>query len=264
MEFHRGAGVKISWFQSVKQLGVFSSGAHAFCFPYAGGSATSLRPLEETVNPEISLHLATLPGRGRRFGEPATSDISVLVNGFCDAIERIAPQRFVLFGHSMGGILAFEVARALRRRRNRFKPVALVASGVSAPHLFAREEKEHRYNLPRDEFVDYLRELEGTPPELLEHKEALDVMLPTLRRDFELCDNYRFVMEAPLSVPIVVLSGEDDHHVQGKKVTDWSLHTTTGCRVHRFSGGHFFLNDHWEEIGALLGELLQAELPENL
>ena len=259
MEFHRGAGVKISWFQSVKQLGVFSSGAHAFCFPYAGGSATSLRPLEETVNPEISLHLATLPGRGRRFGEPATSDISVLVNGFCDAIERIAPQRFVLFGHSMGGILAFEVARALRRRRNRFKPVALVASGVSAPHLFAREEKEHRYNLPRDEFVEYLRELEGTPPELLEHEEALDVMLPTLRRDFELCDNYRFVMEAPLSVPIVVLSGEDDHHVQGKKVTDWSLHTTAGCRVHRFSGGHFFLNDHWEEIGALLGELAMPQ-----
>ncbi len=252
------------WFQSIVRAEALSFGAHVFCFPYAGGSSNSLLPLSEVGDLSANLHLATLPGRGRRFGEPATSDISVLVNGFCDAIERIAPQRFVLFGHSMGGILAFEVARALRRRRNRFKPVALVASGVSAPHLFAREEKEHRYNLPRDEFVDYLRELEGTPPELLEHEEALDVMLPTLRRDFELCDNYRFVMEAPLSVPIVVLSGVDDHHVQGKKVTDWSLHTTAGCRVHRFSGGHFFLNDHWEEIGSLLGELLQAESPENL
>ena len=128
-----------TWFQSKKHPDASSLNTHVFGFPYAGGSATSLRPLEETVNPEISLHLATLPGRGRRFGEPATSDISVLVNGFCDAIERITPQRFVLFGHSMGGILAFEVARALRRRRNRFKPVALVASGVSAPHLFARD-----------------------------------------------------------------------------------------------------------------------------
>ena len=120
-----------TWFQRIDCQSAQYSGRHLLCFPYAGGSATSLRPLEETVNPVISLHLATLPGRGRRFGEPATSDISVLVNGFCDAIERIAPQRFVLFGHSMGGILAFEVARALRRRRNRFKPVALVASGVS-------------------------------------------------------------------------------------------------------------------------------------
>ena len=84
-----------AWFQSTEHSGLSSFGVHAFCFPYAGGSATSLRPLEETGNPEISLHLATLPGRGRRFGEPATSDISVLVNGFCDAIERIAPQRFV-------------------------------------------------------------------------------------------------------------------------------------------------------------------------
>ncbi len=248
------------WFQSVKHPGTPASDTHVVGFPYAGGSASSLLALRDALEPSVALHLATLPGRGRRFPEPATADIHALVNGLCDAIERIAPRRFVLFGHSMGGILAFEVARTLRRRGGRFMPLALVPSGVSAPHLFAREEKEHRYKLPRDEFVAYLRELDGTPPELLAHDEALDIMLPTLRRDFELCDTYRFVMEPPLNISIVVLSGVDDGHVQGNAVSDWSLHTSAGCSVHWFTGGHFFLNDHWKEIGSLLGQMLSGKV----
>ena len=88
-----------------------SSGTHLFCFPYAGGSISALRPLAEHVSPTVDVHIASLPGRASRFAERPVKQLSTLVSALADAIDQTQPERFVLYGHSMGGILGFEITR---------------------------------------------------------------------------------------------------------------------------------------------------------
>lgn len=243
-----------NWFQTI-QMGDGNSDIHIFGFPYAGGSVSSFRPLQQVIDDRVSCHVASLPGRGSRFSEPATSNIRTIVGAMVDGIGKINPGKYALFGHSMGGILGFEVARELRRRAIRM-PEVMVASGVAAPHLFGRDASEHRYNLPREEFIEYLNSLDGTPTHLLENPALMEMVLPTLRRDFELCDTYVYQSEAPLDVPIVTFHGSDDDGVGSERAQEWSSHTRGDSQFVEFSGGHFFINDHWPAIGKMLNSML--------
>lgn len=244
------------WFQTLR-WGKSPHDAHLFALPYAGGSATALRSLKEVIHPDIHLHIATLPGRGSRFGEPALHDINTIVRALTDTIEQHHPERFVIFGHSMGGLLGFEICQELTRR-GRTLPTALVTSGTRAPHLFAKD-REITHDLPRDAFIAHLRKLAGTPPEILAHPELMELMLPMLRCDFRLCQTYQFKPSEPLNVPLLVLSGSEDDGVNGNRIREWRIHTRCGCRFHEFSGGHFFLHDHWPEIGEMLNLLLGVQ-----
>ncbi len=249
----RNPVMKSPWLHLIRQA-TGRSGKHIFGFPYAGGSITSLRPLGEFVAPDTNLYVASLPGRSLRFGEAPVTRLPTLVNALAQAIEQTLPKDFVLYGHSMGGILAFEIARELRRR-NHPPPKALVVSGVSAPQLFGKPPSEHRYNLPHDDFIDYLKELEGTPTEVLEHPELMEMMLPILRADFEICDTYRLTEDSPLDIPIHALFGKEDHAVGQQGMQAWSAHTCSDFRFSEYEGGHFFINDHWADIAGVLDEV---------
>ena len=245
------------WFHLARRA-TRPSRTHLFCFPYAGGSVSALRPLAEHIAPYVHVHIASLPGRGGRFSENAVRQLSTLVSGLADAIVQTRPDRFALYGHSMGGILGFEITRELRRR-GFIPPLALVVSGVRAPHLFGRPEDHHRYNLPHDDFIAYLQTLEGTPEEFFEHPELMEMTLPVLRADFEICDTYRYCTEPALRVPIRALFGRDDHSVGQECMQAWSEHTYASFELSVLDGGHFFVNHQWPLVGRVLNDILLAK-----
>jgi len=228
-----------------------------YCFPYAGGSVFGFRHLTNLIHPNVELRVASLPGRGPRHAEPVESDPRRLVSGLADGVQEEAGARFVFFGHSMGAMLCFEVARELRRRGSAM-PESVVVSGAHAPERFGKREGDYRHDLPRVDFLDHLRSLEGTPPEVLDVPELMDLLLPALRADFKISETYRFAAEAPLPTSLIVLVGRDDPDVRPEDVAGWQAHAQYGCLMRSLPGGHFFIDRHLPEIVRLLDRLLAA------
>jgi medium-chain acyl-[acyl-carrier-protein] hydrolase len=209
-----------------------------FCFPYAGGSAAIYRPWAASLPPAIELCAVQLPGRGERLDEPSYTDLRALVGDAEAALLPYLDKPFALFGHSMGAMIAFELARRLRDRG--LNPVHLFLSARRAPQL--EVEEEITYNLPEPEFIDEVRRLNGTPQEVLEHPELMQMVLPLLRADFEVVETYRYEPGAPLDCPVTVFGGLQDSDVPRPQLDAWREHTTAAFSVRMLPGDHFFLH----------------------
>lgn len=210
-----------------------------FCFPYAGGRASVFRTWPDELPAEIEFYAIELPSRGRRIKEPPITRMEPMVRGIADAIGPLLDKPFCFFGHSMGALTSFELARLLRRE-GRPQPSHLFVSGAKAPQV----EDAHpvKYDLPEPEFVDVLRRLNGTPGEVLENEELLQLMLPTLRADFELLQLYEYEDEPPFSFPITAFGGLQDEEVSRQDIEAWRVHTAVNFSLRNFPGDHFFLH----------------------
>jgi medium-chain acyl-[acyl-carrier-protein] hydrolase len=251
-----------AWFQVIRPRAVASSPAASrrlYCFPYAGGAPSAFRALASHLRQDVEVYVASLPGRGPRTTEPPVDDLRLLCSWLADALITSAVREFVFFGHSMGALLSFEVARELRRRGS-ISPAGLLVSGARAPALAGTAGGMRHHDLPRDELIEHLRKLEGTPPEVLAMPELMDLLLPGLRADFKICETYRYVAEPPLSVPLMVLFGEDDEEVRPEHASAWRSATTGECSIRSFPGGHFFFERHRPEVGRLLNEFMDRAL----
>jgi len=223
------------------------------CLPFAGGGTAPFRALREALPGTVDLCPVALPGRERRLSEPAHDDmdslVEALVSGLLPAIRRVP---YALYGHSMGAWVAFELVRALRRLR-RPLPTHLFVAARRAPHL--PSERPPLSHLPRQAFIDGVQErYDAIPEALLTQPGILDLFLPTLRADFQLLDAYRYRDGAPLPVPITALVGTGDAVVSARDVRAWREHTEAAFSFVRIDGGHFFLADHADEVGELLGQ----------
>lgn len=209
------------------------------CLPYAGGGASAYRGWARLVPHDVELCAVQPPGRENRFSEPPLRDIRSIATGVANALAAEGDWRpMVVFGHSMGALVAFELARVLRAR-GATMPRLIVLSGHVAAHL-----PPHRppiYDLPEREFLGRIRVMDGTPPALFEHRELLDFYLPVLRADFTACDTYVCADEPPLEVPMLVLAGESDTTMPVDDVRGWSRHTTARFLMRVMPGGHFFV-----------------------
>ena len=214
---------------------------YLFCFPYAGGTAQVFNSWQAAFPPQTGIQVCPVqyPGRSNRMREPAFTDCRLLVEAFLPHMIPLLDKPFALFGHSMGAIVAFEVARALRRQGG-LNPTHLFVSGRSAPQVPHKEP--YTYNLPDDEFTEELRRLNGTPPEVLEHAELMQLMLGIIRADFALTQTYVYTQEPPLTCPISVFGGLDDTDVEREDLAPWCKETTSGCSVRIFAGDHFFIH----------------------
>ena len=210
-----------------------------FCFPYAGGSGTIFRSWRAALPAGVDVCGVQLPGRGTRVRERHFRSVETLVPVLAEAILPLCDRPFAFFGHSVGALIAFEVARHLRRRTGR-EPLLLIASGRRAPQLPA--EQPPIYALPHDAFVAELRRLEGTPEEVLHNQELMDLLIPTLRADFEMCDTYEYQPGTPLSLPITVYGGADDRDDTPPKLDPWRSATSGPFSLRLFPGGHFFIH----------------------
>ncbi|HYM75981.1 MAG TPA: thioesterase domain-containing protein [Candidatus Dormibacteraeota bacterium] len=227
-----------SWFESISTAR--STRLRLFCFPYGGGSAHVFRDWQPHLGPEIDVCLAHLPGRARRMGERPRTRLHPLVEEMADAIRPELRGRFAFYGHSMGALISFELARELRRRKYG-TPVHLFLSACRAPNVV--RSVPPTFNLPLQEFMAKIRKLGGTPKDFFETPELQKALLPLLRADFEITDTYEYVVESPLGCHITVYGGEQDELASVNSLTPWELQTTAECKTRLFPGGHFFIHN---------------------
>jgi len=203
-----------------------------FLFPYAGGSPAVFGKWLVEYDVNIEAFIAHYPGRGSRHNERPVQRIDTLVEKLAQAIQPLLDKPFVFFGHSFGGLIAFELAKQLQ-------PQALFISGCRAPHLPNPRPPIHQ--LPNPEFIKSLRELNGVPAEVADNSELMELLLPMLRADFEAFEGYQ-PNTHQLSCPIFALGGLDDPLISQEQLEGWGMHTTAGFRTNYFSGDHFFIN----------------------
>jgi medium-chain acyl-[acyl-carrier-protein] hydrolase len=233
-----------------------------FCFPYAGGGASIYRGWGASLPADLEVCPVQLPGRESRLRDQPFTLSEPMVKAAADALQPYFDLPFVFFGHSMGAGVAFELARELRRR-GRTQPVQLFVSGRRAPHLPAREEPIH--DLPEPEFLVKLRELNGTPEEVLQHEELMRLLLPILRADFAVNETYEYTEEEPLDAGISAFGGLGDEEVTREDVEAWKQHTRGRFRMRMLPGDHFFIHSAkdliLESLARDLGEIAAAALP---
>lgn len=215
------------------------AGLRLFCFPYAGGSAALFRGWADGLPADVELCAVELPGHGRRLGEAPFTRVGPLVEAAAEALLPHLDRPFGFFGHSMGAKCSFELARLLRGRHGR-EPARLFVSGCRAPQL--RHARPPTYGLPEPEFIAELRRLNGTPAEVLEHAELLELMLPLLRADFEVVQTYEYTEQPPLGCPVNAFGGFEDEDVSLQDLEGWGEQTTASFEVRMLPGDHFFLH----------------------
>ncbi len=224
-----------------------------FYFPFAGGNAAAILPWQDELGRSVELQVAQLPGHGARLFERPERDWDELVGRLAEAVAERADRPFAFFGHSLGALVAFEVARRLRRQELA-GPSRLWASGAEGPQT--RSVKQRLHDLPEPELIEALRDYRGTPGELLDDREMMELLLPGIRADFALSEQYRYRPEPPLELPVQVLLGDADPYVELDRAAGWARETTGPVRQRIFPGDHFFLQPH----RAAIAELVVAEL----
>jgi medium-chain acyl-[acyl-carrier-protein] hydrolase len=208
-----------------------------FCFPYAGKGALIYKNWAAHLPAEVEVHPVELPGRGLRFKEQPYTKIGSLIDDLTRAIRPLLDLPFAFFGHSLGAIVSFELAVMLRAEFH-LEPAHLFVSGRRAPQI--QDEKPVTYDLPDDEFISALERLNGTPREVLQHPELMQLMMGTLRADFEIAETYQTSVESPLNCPITAFGGLEDEDVPGEHVEAWKEQTTSSFQVRMLPGDHFF------------------------
>lgn len=225
-----------------------------FCLPYAGGSAAAYRKWHEHMPGEVEVCAVQLPGRERRMREPAFTRMRLVVEELAHVLGPLFDIPFAFVGHSMGGKIVFELARHLRQTGGA-QPVHLFISASRAPHM---ADKPSIHALPEAEFFAALRKLGGTPEQILENEELMQLLTPLLRADFELIGTYRFEADEPLDCNMSAFAGLADLEAPAETMQGWGEHTRGSFRHQTFPGDHFFIH---KQQRPFLTELLRDLRP---
>ncbi|WP_190200590.1 alpha/beta fold hydrolase [Streptomyces djakartensis] len=230
--------------------------ARLACFPHAGGSASAFLPLIRELPQEIEVLAVQYPGRQDRRAEPLVDSIEQLAAPLADVLQAQTGPPLVLFGHSMGATVAYEVARILEQRGA--GPAALVVSGRRAPTVNT-VSAVHLYD--DDRLIEELRSLDGTDSSLLSDPELLELVLPAIRNDYRAVGHYVHRPGTPLACPLTVLTGADDPNVSAAEAAAWSQVAAADPHVHTWPGGHFFLFERPAEVSAAVVGAIAPVLP---
>lgn len=216
------------------------------CFPRAGGGTLAYRPWMATLAPDVDVLPVVLPGRDSRYREQSCTDVTQLARAAADGLRPILfdeehPVPYAFFGHSLGGVLAYETARVLSAEHP--PPALLIVSGSAPPHRAAAVGRTC-HTLPDEEFLTEVGRLGGVPRSALDEPELIRVMLPVLRADFTAAETYVQAAGAPLDCPVAVYAGDTDSSVPRAQLTEWDRVTSVRPVRHRvFPGDHFYLDD---------------------
>ena len=244
------------WFQRL--VARPQASARLFCFPYAGASAAAYRLWPTALPERLEVVAVQLPGRASRLREPAIASIPALVDALVPVLRPHMDLPFAFFGHSMGALLVVEVARRLTISGGPL-PKHLVVSGRRPSHVSSPEPLLHK--LPDAEFLSEInRRYGGIPPELLEHAEVIELLLPSLRADMTAIETFLPSPGVTLTCPISAFGGAEDRLTPREHLEAWRSETSSTFRVRTFPGGHFYLDERREEVFADLSVTLAAML----
>jgi len=225
-----------------------------FCLPYAGGGASVYRAWQAGLPETIEVMPVQLPGRENRLAEPPFHQMKPLLEAVCEAMAPWLEIPFAFFGYSFGALVAYEAALELLAKKG-LEPSHLIVAAHRAPQV--PNEDRQLWNLDDDEFRVELEKLEGTPKEVLDHPELMELMMPLLRADFEINDTYRIErVEARLGCPVTAVGGLADHDVAREHLEPWRELTRGRFRLRMIPGGHFFLHEQRETLLQAIAEVL--------
>lgn len=227
-----------------------------FCLPFAGGSSYSYNTFGPNLSANVELFAVELPGRGKRSRESLLYDAHTVADDILNTIEPViaSGKPYAIFGHSMGALLGYLVIRRLIEKKLQL-PVHFFASGRGGPSY--KDGREQYYKLPKKEFRETLRELGGSPKEVLEHDQLMDFFEPVLRADFQVVETYEHDAQDPFTVPVSVMTGKEDS-ISLEAAGLWQKETTLPVKVYEFDGGHFFIFDHVKEICRIISAVTSA------
>lgn len=230
-----------------------------YCFPHAGGAASSFAPLAPALarrnSPQVEVIAVQYPGRHERFGEPCIEDLRELADQAAAELHPHTGGPFALFGHSMGATVAFEVA--LRLERAGRDPLALFASGHGAPGLQTGPPPAH---LDDETLLANVRRLGETDPRLLGNQDLLALVFPAIRADYTAVHGYRFREDSALRSRVSALIGESDPQVSHADARAWARHTSGPFDLKIFPGRHFYLRHHTDELADYVTRIMARAL----
>lgn len=210
-----------------------------FCFPYAGGGSSAYFSWMSGISPDIEVCPVQLPGREDRLSETPFTHIAPLVEELAQALAPHIDVPFAFYGHSLGALISFELARYLRRQ-NGPVPMHLFVSGCPAPQLPATDSPISQ--LPDEEFIQALRRFNGTSDTVLQDADLMQVLLPLLRADFAIYETYTYVPEEPLACPISAYGGLQDFRATRAAIEAWQGQTSSTFIMRMYVGDHFFIH----------------------
>ena len=211
-----------------------------FCVPYAGSGAAAYRGWAESAG-DLDVCYVQPPGRENRLGEAPFTSMDELVKALADGVEPLLDRPYALYGHSLGGIVAFELARALRSR-GRAEPTHLFVSASRAPQLpNPYEPIRHLADLPMLEEIH--RRYDSVPIQVMQDPERRELVVPGLRADITMLETYRHSAAKPLACGITCFGATEDRAVTRDAIGEWSIHTQSKFELQMFEGGHLFLQN---------------------
>ncbi|MBP0011788.1 MAG: thioesterase [Roseofilum sp. SBFL] len=224
-----------------------------FCFPYAGGSAAIFRDWHQELPETIEVCPVELPGRSSRMREPLFEEMSSLIESLGAGLRSYLDKPYVVFGHSFGALVSFELACYCREHHYRL-PDCLLVSGRQAPHLL---DPSPMHALPKEDFIEQIKRLNGTPQEIMQNPEMMELLVPILRADLKVDETYRYTPKAPLDIPVAVFGGEQDSEASRTQLEAWSQHGSCEFSLQMFPGDHFFINTERSHLLQTLSKKLQ-------
>jgi surfactin synthase thioesterase subunit/phosphopantetheinyl transferase len=225
--------------------------------PHSGGGARGFSQWPARLPEDIEVLAVQLPGREERFGETPFSRMWPLIETLMPALAQYLDASCVLFGHSLGALIAFELARACSEQKLT-GPAHVIVSGHAAAHL--PRDTAPMHSLPEAEFLERLRLLEGTPPEVLGHQEVMRTFLPLLRADLAVGETYAYAGGTPLDCPLTVYGGADDPMISAPKLEAWKSLTSGPFQMRLIPGGHFYLKNNDLFFSALADDLRNTNI----
>ena len=246
-----GAGGWLQW-----PMARSDASLRLFCFHPAGVGAAVYRQWGLGLPSSVEVAAVQLPGRANRLREPPVADIPLLVDALVSNLTPHFQGRFAFFGHSMGAVLAHELAHALRDRGLPL-PTHLILSGRKAPTVPNRFPPLS--HLPDHVFVTEINSrYGGIAPEILQHQDVLNLLLPCLRADIAALENFVPPDRPPLDIPIAAFGGDRDHQTPVENLEPWRQETTADFDVRVFPGGHFYLDPLREKVLAEVAAILRS------
>jgi len=229
-----------------------------FCFPYAGAGVSSYHTFCNLLPGHIIPYVARLPGRETTRQQPALTDIKDIVALLSKAILPALGSSPVFFwGHSMGALLAFEVARLLP---DEFSPECLIISGHSAPQIPVAPKPIPVAEMDDSQFIRLVQSYGGMPEAILDNPDILQLVLPQLRSDLIALEMYRYVPGEPLESDISCINGKSDHMVNHNKILPWQEQTAGEFTSRWLPGSHFFINEHRLALVQVISEMISNKL----
>lgn len=215
-----------------------------FCLPFAGASRYSYHFYAKECPDMLNIVSVEIPGRGARFRETLLTSMNEIVE---DVFAQVTPRLnapYAIYGHSMGALMGYLLTRKILEAQLR-PPLHLFVTGCAAPS--AKSTEPIRHLLPKEAFLDELREMGGSPEEILANKELLDFFEPVLRADFQAIERYAYEETEPFAMPITCINGSDER-IPVEHAEAWRKETKGAFRFYQLPGHHFFINKHYQEV----------------